>query len=287
MPYLSLPSRRSFLAGAFAGAAALRGAGSSVRWAFLSDTHTPEDPANEYRGFRPYDNLDRVVKEISKASPSGAVVTGDLARLRGLPGDYRNLRSLLNPLTHEMPVAMALGNHDDRDNFLAAFPEQPGEPHDIKDKHVLTLDAGPARFILLDSRTGTNITPGLLGKKQRTWLDAYLKAAAPKPTLVFVHHTLNDGDNSLLDMLWMLRVLRPHKMVKAVVYGHSHQYSFTEDDGIHLINLPAVGYNFSDEVPVGWVETTLNTGGADFRLRAIGGNTAADGVTTTVKWRNG
>ncbi|MCP5113906.1 MAG: hypothetical protein GY953_23990, partial [bacterium] len=118
-----------------------------------------------------------------------------------------------------------------------------------------------------------------------TWLDVFLRAAPPKPTLVFVHHTLGDGDSSLMDVLWMFRILKPHKMVKAVVYGHSHSYKFETEDGIHLINIPAVGYNFSDDKPVGWVEATLSAEGADFQLHAIAGETSGDGKVTSVSWR--
>ncbi len=284
MPYLSVPSRREFLAAA-TGVAVLRAKPGPARWAFLSDTHISEDPASEFRGFRPYDNLREAVPQVLKAAPAGVVIDGDLARLEGLPGDYDQLKRLLDPITSSTPVAMALGNHDDRNNFLAAFTSHPGENARIKGKHILVLEDGPVRFIILDSLTQTNVTPGLLGKLQRDWLDAYLKFARPIPTLVFVHHTLDDGDNALLDVLWMFRILQPHKMIKAVVYGHSHTYKFETLDAIHLVNIPAVGYNFHEKHPVGWVEATLAAEGADFTLRAIGGNAAGDGKVTSVSWR--
>jgi len=74
--------------------------------------------------------------------------------------------------------------------------------------------------------------------------------------------------------------------VKAVVYGHSHAYGFSERDGIHLINLPATGYNFSDAQPVGWVEALLTSQGGKFTLRAVGGNTDIDGQTHNLRWRS-
>ncbi len=183
-------------------------------------------------------------------------------------------------------LAVALGNHDDRRNFLAAFTENPGEHPAIKNKFVSVIEAGPVRFILLDSLMRANFVPGLLGKAQRTWLDAYLASAAPRPTLLFVHHTLDDGDGSLLDVERMFRIIKPRRMVKAVVYGHSHRYHFDTWEGIQLVNIPAVGYNFKDSEPVGWVEATVTAEGADFRLHAIGGNTAGDGKTTSVAWRS-
>ena len=95
--------------------------------ALLSDTHVPADPSNEHRKFRPFEELKKVVPEVVAAKPDGALLWGDLARLEGLAGDYQNLKTLLEPVTAEMPVAFVLGNHDDRKNFLAAFgSSQPG-----------------------------------------------------------------------------------------------------------------------------------------------------------------
>ena len=76
------------------------------------------------------------------------------------------------------------------------------------------------------------------------------------------------------------------KKVKAVVYGHSHVYAFSEYKGIHQINLPATGYNFSDNDPVGWVEARLTAHGGEFVLHATAGNKDKDGTITKLAWRS-
>ncbi len=48
----------------------------------------------------------------------------------------------------------------------------------------------------------------------------------------------------------------------------------------HIINLPAVGYNFSDAEPVGWAQANLTAKGGDFTLHAIAGNKDKDGSVT-------
>jgi len=160
MPVLTIPNRRQFLATAFAGATTLAAAGQNARWAFFSDTHISVDPANEYRGFRPYDNLSKVVPRVLESGVDGAVISGDLARLKGLAGDYAQFKKLLDPLLNGMPVAMALGNHDHRGNFLEAIRPAPDKPQPVEKKYVLAVDAGPVRFVLLDSLIRTNFTPG-------------------------------------------------------------------------------------------------------------------------------
>ena len=257
-----------------------------ARWGFLSDTHIPADPQNNYRGFYPYKNMQKVVAQMTADLPEGVVITGDLARLQGLPGDYANARKLLAPVVEKRPVCVGLGNHDNRANFLAAFAKPGGAKQAVHGKHVVVVDTGPVRLIVLDSLLYCNKVAGLLGRNQRTWLQNTLADGDDKPTMLFFHHTLGDGDGDLLDVPRLFELIKPAKQVKALVFGHSHVYSFNEFEGIHLINLPASGYNFNDSQPVGWVEARLAGAGGDFILHTVGGNTQADGSTKTLHWRS-
>jgi len=258
-----------------------------TKLALLADTHIPEDIENNYRGFYPYRNLEKAVPELISASPDGVFIAGDLARLTGEPGDYANLKKLLNPVAEKTPVFMALGNHDNRENFLKVFNETPGEKAAVKGKHITVVNTAPARLIMLDSLLYTDKVPGLLGKAQRQWLENYLKESDETPTILCFHHTLSDGDGDLLDLPRLFSKILPIRKVKAIVYGHSHVYGFSEFEGIHLINLPAMGYNFSDSDPVGWVEARLTSRGGDFVLHAVGGNLTQDRSVTKLTWRKG
>lgn len=255
--------------------------------ALLADTHIPEDIENNYRGFYPYRNLEKIVPDIISASPDGVLIAGDLARLTGQPGDYTNLRKLIEPVAEKTPVFMALGNHDNRENFLKAFDQTPGEKPAVKGKHVTVVKKAPIRLIMLDSLLYTDKVQGLLGKAQRQWLENYLKESDETPTILCFHHTLSDGDGDLLDVPRLFSMIAPIRKVKAIVYGHSHVYGYSEFEGIHLINLPAVGYNFSDSDPVGWVDARLGSGGGDFVLHAVTGNQDKDDSVTKLTWRKG
>jgi 3',5'-cyclic AMP phosphodiesterase CpdA len=258
-----------------------------TRFALLADTHIPEDVENNYRGFYPYQNLQKIVPDIISASPDGVFIAGDLARLTGKSGDYANLKKLLSPLAEETPVFMALGNHDNRENFLKVFNETPGEKPAVEGKHVTMVEKAPVRMIMLDSLLYVNKVPGLLGKAQRQWLKNYLIECDETPTILCFHHTLSDGDGDLLDLPRLYSMIAPIRKVKAIVYGHSHVYGYSEFEGIHLINLPAVGYNFNDSDPVGWVEARLTSRGGDFVLHAVAGNQDQDGNVTKLTWRKG
>ncbi len=256
-----------------------------VHWALLSDTHIPENKLDAYRNFQPYQNLTTVVPQVMKSQPQGVLINGDVARLTGELGDYQNVKALLNPLARQAPVYMTMGNHDDRTHFYAVFSPPKEAQKGVEDKHILVIEADPVRLILLDSLMYVDKTPGLLGKAQRTWLAAYLKQSDRRPTLLFVHHTLGDGDTDLLDVERMFAIVKPFPQVKAIFYGHSHTYQYDTLEGIHLVNQPAVGYNFSDDQPVGWLQARFTAEGAALTLQAFGGNTQHHQQTKTLSWR--
>jgi Icc protein len=263
-----------------------RPASGPARWAFLSDTHIAADPQNNHRGFYPYQNLQKAFAQVASDLPEGMVVTGDVARLAGHVGDYENFKKLLIPSVGKRPIYLALGNHDHRSNLLDVFEHASGERPAVKGKHIVTVDAGPVRFVLLDSLFLTNETAGLLGKAQRTWLQHYLQTGDDKPVILFFHHSLRDNDGDLLDAPRLFEIIKPIAKVKALVYGHSHEYVFSDHEGVHLINLPSVGFNFSDNQPVGWVEARLAGDGGEFILHAIGGDREMDGRVQQLRWRS-
>jgi len=255
------------------------------RWALLSDTHIPRDMDDNYRGFYPYRNLQQIVPQLIAAEPEAIAITGDLARLTGQPGDYANLKKLLAPLAENAPVFMALGNHDDRDNFLKTFNELLPQSQPVSGKYVVVANTPPVRLVMLDSLLYVNKVPGLLGKAQRSWLAEFLDNDDQTATILCFHHTLGDGDGDLLDLPRLYDLIEPVRKVKALVYGHSHEYGFSEYAGIHQINLPATGYNFNDAEPVGWVEARLTARGGQFMLHATAGNKSRDRSVKRLTWR--
>ncbi len=254
--------------------------------ALLSDLHVPGDVNNNYRGFYPYNNFRMAASQVADSGLEAALITGDLARLTGEPGDYSNLKQLLQPIAGKMPVAMALGNHDHREHFLEAFTTTTAQKQEIENKYVLVMDHPEIQLIILDSLMSTNFTPGFLGKAQREWLASFLNSNKNKAVLLFFHHTLNDGDNDLLDVDRLFDIIVPHRQVKAIFYGHSHVYNYSIRNDIHLVNLPALGYNFDDKDPIGWIEASFDNKGGAFTLHALGGNMTEDGMKKELIWRS-
>jgi hypothetical protein len=72
--------------------------------------------------------------------------------------------------------------------------------------------------------------------------------------------------------------------VKAIFHGHSHVWRLGRRQEVDVINLPALGFNFRDEDPVGWVEAWFRREGVQLALHALGGNRAEDGRRVSLAW---
>jgi Icc protein len=285
MPFVI--DRRAFLKTALAAGLAGRvHADTAVpsRWALLSDLHCPLDPKDVYRGFYAHEGVRTAVKAVAGSPSQFCAISGDLARLTGQPGDYETLRELLRPVVDKMPVGLSLGNHDHRANFEKAFAAPHGTRQKVGRKHVLSFEWTDLRAVFLDSLLETNVTPGQLGTAQRKWLAEYA-GADRRPVLIFVHHDFREEDGSLVDAAKLLQTIAPLPQVKAVFYGHSHEYRVESHEGIHLVNVPSTSYNFRDQDPVGWIEMTLSNRGAELLLKATAGNSKMDGTKASLRWR--
>ena len=295
MPALlhSTVNRRAFLKTVSLGCAAIslssvfarpKQTTKSFRVALLSDTHIPAKAEDVYRGFNMVNNFKRITPEVVAMNPELVILNGDAARLEGKVEDYQALNGLLQPINAAAPVCISMGNHDDRANFATVFKAIAGEKQKVTGKNVLILEHELLRFVVLDSLMYTNKAAGQLGKIQRDWLAKYLPAAKDRPLAIFVHHSLENNDGDLVDVDHLFEILKPNKHVKAIFYGHSHVWNLTERQRVKLINLPAIGYNFRDQDPVGWIEANFHPKGVDLTMRAFAGNTADNGKKFEVKW---
>lgn len=249
------------------------------RFALMADTHISEKRAESVRGIRMDENLQAVGQELLALPtlPAAALIDGDCAYLTGKPADYAVLVELLKPLRMAgLPIHLALGNHDDREEFWKALPNADGKPageappRPVVDKHVTVVESPRANWFLIDTLNQVNVTPGMLGEKQLGWLAKSLDAMGNKPAIVVGHHhpDLAEKTNGLRDTAGLMEVLRPRRQVQAYIFGHTHNWSYRNDDGLHLINLPPVAYVFDKARPSGWVDAQIGENGMTLELHS-------------------
>lgn len=257
--------------------------------ALMSDIHikTQDDhlaaPYPKAFYYNPHGNLNQSICQILTARPEGLFITGDVAFRKGGVPNYQVVEQFLAPLKTVCPIVYGMGNHDQRDEFQEVIPSAQKSP--VPQKYVLVIEQGPVRFIMLDSLMLTDVTAGFLGPEQLEWLRGFLAGSDEKPTILCLHHVPDEAGKSFYDSPQLFEIIRPVAKVKAVIYGHSHFYHCREWKGIHLINLPATGYSFKSEHPVGWVDARFSAQGAELTLKVVDGPREEDGTLRQLQWR--
>lgn len=299
MPLTFQPqNRREFCRNVLGGtlAAALWGAtttawanpGGRDHWVFLSDTHLFGDPEEGRHGTYPSKNFAAVREAVLKLDhqPQGVIVTGDFAALRGKPEDYRQCALQVAPyVAAGIPVHISFGNHDNMENYLAAFPDMKKEDGPTESKHITVLETPNADLFLLDSLYHTAVTAGFLGIKQLQWLKKRLQERKDKPALLFAHHNLDSRANALMDREELWAVIKDAGNVKAYIYGHTHVYRQEVRDDVHVINLPALGWEFqSGKQPLGWTDVEISGNGIRLALHTVPAGHPRDGDVREFAW---
>jgi hypothetical protein len=257
---------------------------------FLADTHLAAAAGTRDLGVNMADQLAASVREALAwpVAPAAVIVNGDLAYKLGLPADYAAFGRLIEPLRALAPVHLTLGNHDQRENFWQAFPQDATRAGAVPQKQVAIFPSARANWFLLDSLDLTAATPGKLGQAQLDWLARELAARPGKPAMVVCHHPLDwlGGLFGLKDSPALAALLAQHRQVKAFIYAHTHNWQVSQQEtGIQLINLPPTGYVFMAGRPSGWVRATLAAEGAEFELRSLDARHPEHAQLKKLPWR--
>jgi 3',5'-cyclic-AMP phosphodiesterase len=187
--------------------------------------------------------LMRCIRELNRLAPRPdlVVMSGDLVDAP-LPAAYDHLVTLLAKL--ELPFAAIPGNHDGRELFRTALPEQGYAAAGAALNLMRTI--GAVDVVLLDS-----VVPGAahgeLDAATLAWLDAALAAPAERrrPALIFLHHppfatgirhmdaqNLRNADD-------LAAIVRKHRRARLVAAGHVHRATTATFAGIAATICPA------------------------------------------------
>lgn len=300
---ITLPqfSRREFLKRAALAGAAVTLAPSSHAglfgksrdkhtFVFFSDTHIAGDPAQTHLQVNMTDHLADCVRELAAwpVKPAAVIVNGDLAYLTGKPEDYIAFEKGIAAVRAIAPLHLTLGNHDERGNFWSAFKHDAKKLNSVPQKQTAVFSSDRANWFLLDSLEVTGKTLGEVGAPQLDWLGRELDARPHKPAVVVVHHNpqFPKVTTGLKDSSALIEALAPRHQVKALVFGHTHDWKISQhESGIHLINLPPTCYPFKEGRPSGWVRATLAKDEMEIELRCLDAKHPEHAQVQRLKWR--
>ena len=201
--------------------------------------------------------LNMVIDELNERVPRPdlLLVTGDLVENGDDQRAYRHMEALVK--RWQGPMLWAVGNHDDRANFLAVLPEVATDEHGFIQYETEVEDL---RFIVVDT-----LDPGRHGgmvcEKRGKWLRARLREKKDVPTVVVLHHPPVDTGIAWMSALpceqWVQRleaIIRPAKQVIALISGHVHRPIASSFAGKRLIvaasTAPQVALDLDDVDPL-------------------------------------
>lgn len=187
----------------------------------LTDIHLTA-PGQTIGGREPNENFKRALDHAVTHHPDAdaLVITGDLSDW-GDRADYLRLKDLI--AASPVPVALCIGNHDERDVFVSVFPELVDENGFVQS----ALDLPGGRALLLDT-WGPNSHAGYYCDQRLCWLDEQL-SAAPGPVFLFMHHNPVPTGIAPMDKIMLQDadafggVVRKHKdKIRHIFHGHCH-----------------------------------------------------------------
>lgn len=246
--------------------------GDRLRLLQLTDTHLCSTAGGTLLDMDTDRSLRLVIEQAlaERGVPDAVLCTGDLSD-RGSRSAYERLENYLEAFT--APSFWLPGNHDDRDEMLAATRGKNRLPGEIR--------AGDWQIIMLDSQIPGEVG-GRLGEAELRRLEQALEAGMEESlhTLVCLHHQPVPVGSAWIDeqmvadagLMWQL--LERHSGVKAVLWGHVHQQIDQRRGEISLMATPSTCVQFApgsedfraDDQPPGyrWLELcpdgTIETG---------------------------
>ena len=241
---VSVTKRGDLPAGSRTIAVSRCGASPGGAFIHLSDLHLCQH-GELVNGFDPVQQMRLVVDRIREleATPDFLIVSGDLTD-DGLPASYDVVMEFLDELDgDQIPVLLALGNHDKRQIFRRVVLGQSGKSDGAP--YYYSRMIGGLRVIVLDS-TIPGEEGGALGQQQLAWLEDELREPAPRGTLVVLHHCCRlvaspaTVARFVVSGVDVLESIVSRHDVRGVLAGHSHQANSSRFGGALYATAPAV-----------------------------------------------
>ena len=193
----------------------------------VSDPHIREPGRLAYGRINTAPYLRDAVASIGRLAqtPDALVITGDLTDF-GRAAEYDHLRELLAPLG-AMPIYLLPGNHDERVQLRASFPEY---TYWGTDGYVqYSVPVGGMQLVTLDTVTPGQ-SHGTLCKERLDWLAAELEKHSHKPVVIAMHHPPFQTLIGHMDQIGLLEgaaeleaIVSRFPNVERVICGHLHR----------------------------------------------------------------
>ena len=217
----------------------------------ISDSHI--DDNKFVMGVDSQTNLSAIVSMISLKNYDALLISGDLAH-NGTLESYQTLQKILDPIETEIYVLP--GNHDNLSNLSQVFNKSYLCNFIIDFWEVITIDSVQADKV-----------SGRLSDEQLYSLSQQISLSSAKYIVLCLHHPpvsmqsdWND-EMSLENADDLFSVIDQYDNIKAVMWGHAHQCSEFNRNGVKLFSCPSTALQFNGSSSIGYNHYTLNDNG--------------------------
>ncbi len=241
----------------------------------ITDLHLHAAPDSQMRGVTTQDTFLSVLdysRKVPRWPPDAILVTGDIVQ-DGSQAGYKRFRETLQALN--LPVLCVPGNHDDPVLMAGLLMSPPFQ---------LCGEAkfGKWRILLLNTFQKENHA-GALGFSGLTALVSSLKEFSDEHVLICMHHQPIPMGSAWLDRIGLqdaepfLDIINRHNQVRGVVWGHVHQASDRDRNGVRFLSTPSTCSQFLPDSEF----FTLDSRPPGLRWLALEPNGQ---ITTEVNW---
>jgi Icc protein len=208
----------------------------------ITDTHLHATADSRMRGIKTYETLLSVLDHVcsdARWPPDAIVVTGDIVQDESRAG-YERFRETMKPF--DIPVFCLPGNHDDPQLMAEVLS---GHPFQV------CGDATIAGWTLVFLNTfARGDDGGRLGVAALNALDQTLAACPDHHALICMHHQPLPMGSAWLDGVGLrdaesfLACITRHDHLRGVLWGHVHQASDRDRDGVRFLSTPSTCSQF-------------------------------------------
>ncbi len=207
----------------------------------ITDCHLFEDKQGKLLGMDTQSGLDAVLDQMHQevADFDFFLCTGDLSQ-DGSVASYKRLKGQI--AQDGKPQYWVPGNHDNRANMLSVAPENK--------EMCPVIKTGKWQIIMLDSQVPGSVF-GNLEQSQLDIVKNALAADSTSHTMLAMHHQPIPmecewlDDQQIRNSEELLKIIKQHKNVKVVLWGHVHQDTDRLIDGVRFISTPSTCVQFT------------------------------------------
>ncbi len=229
-----------------------------IRILQFSDSHLFGKDGKTICGLDPSQTFSQTLTLARKTDwPVDAVfLTGDNSQDATIESYNRLLILLKDKLLDKesVPVYCLPGNHDDPKVMEKSFSNSAIQV-------VKEFVMGPWAFVFLDSNIPGS-PKGWLAPNELDFIEKSLKNLKDKMVIVALHHHVYPVGSAWMDTMVVgngrefLDLLKIHKNVKGVIYGHVHQDVVVEMNGMKLMAAPSTCFQFKPNSPTFGLDQT-------------------------------